>query len=684
MNLCRPLAALVCLATTAAAATEAPVENVLITARVPPPVGSEAFSGALIPEENLRLAPQLDAALSQVPGLSLFRRNSSVSANPTTQGVSLRSIAPSGAGRALVTLDGVPQNDPFGFWVIWSALPPEALASAEIVRGAGAGPYGAGALTGVVALTEREDNRLIADGFWGERETGRAAVAGGMGGAPLHFFGNAAVQTSGGWIPVDESQRGAADDEVTLDARSASLRVQANPFAAATAVARVAWYDEERNSGLVGAASSASGIAASLTLAHPQAGDMLGWRLQGWIRDTDFTNSSVAVAAGRVSTTPSNNQYETPALGWGINAAIRDSAPIFDWEIGVDARSADGESREHFQFVSGDFAQNRAAGGKNFVGGLYGELARRSDAWLFTLGARVDYWKSSDGHLIQNLRATGAVTLEEHYPEADGTVPTARAGIRRELGEGLFLRGAGYSGFRPPSLNELYRPFRLGNNITIANPALEPERLYGGELGGGDDEGALAWSVTGFYNRLDKPIANVTIGQGPGTFPGAGFVPAGGLLIQRQNAGAIKAWGFEAEAHYDFTGWLGADAAVALVDAQVDGGTTLPHLTGRRPVQTPRFTLTAGLTANPVEPLGLELRLRHESVRFADDQNRLRLPPLTRVDARVSWQILPALAAYVAADNLFDEQTATTMGADGVVSYDAPRWFRVGLTFLGE
>src|SRR4051812_29686585 len=116
-------------------AAEVPVETVTITARVPPPVGSEVFSGARLDERDLRAMPQLDAALAQVPGLSLFRRNSSLSANPTVQGVSLRAFAPSGAGRALVTLDGVPQNDPFGGWVIWSALPAETLASADIVRG---------------------------------------------------------------------------------------------------------------------------------------------------------------------------------------------------------------------------------------------------------------------------------------------------------------------------------------------------------------------------------------------------------------------------------------------------------------------------------------------------------------------------------------------------------------------
>jgi outer membrane receptor for ferrienterochelin and colicin len=62
-------------------------------------------------------AQTLDDLLRQVPGFSLFRRSSSLVTHPTTQGVSLRGIGPSGASRALVLVDGVPANDAFGGWV---------------------------------------------------------------------------------------------------------------------------------------------------------------------------------------------------------------------------------------------------------------------------------------------------------------------------------------------------------------------------------------------------------------------------------------------------------------------------------------------------------------------------------------------------------------------------------------
>ena len=95
------------------------------------------------------------------------------------------------------------------------------------------------------------------------------------------------------------------------------------------------------------------------------------------MRNTGFSNTSVSIAPGRVSTTPTNDQYSTPALGWGFNAALRGSSLWLDWEVGGDARFTQGESKEHFQRVAGAFTQGRVSGGRTFVGGIYVEAASR-------------------------------------------------------------------------------------------------------------------------------------------------------------------------------------------------------------------------------------------------------------------------------------------------------------------
>ena len=95
-------------------------------------------------------AQTVDDLLRQVPGFSLFRRSSSLVTHPTTQGVSLRGIGPSGTSRALVLFDGVPANDAFGGWVYWGRVPMLGVERIEVVRGGGSSVWGNYALGGVV------------------------------------------------------------------------------------------------------------------------------------------------------------------------------------------------------------------------------------------------------------------------------------------------------------------------------------------------------------------------------------------------------------------------------------------------------------------------------------------------------------------------------------------------------
>lgn len=646
--------------------------------RLAPLGGDAAFSAVQIGPQILKLTPRLDEALKRVPGVSLFRRTSSLAANPTTQGLSLRAIAPSGAGRALVTLDGAPQNDPFGGWVIWSALPPEGLDGATVVRGAGAGPYGAGALTGVVALQERgaAEGLSALDLSVGERGTYRAAAAGG--GPGLLVVGQA--ESSDGYTPVRGPRAGRADTPLTLQDESLSFRAQHELGDGVQAAARLGAYEERRGAGLLGARSIASGASATVTLARPAAEGVGGWRLQLWARASDLKNSSVAVAASRATTTPANDQYSTPAQGYGLNAALQGKAGAISWESGLDVRLAKGVEFERFRNMNGAFTRGREAGGQTLVGGLYLEGAYDQGPWIVTGGVRVDGWSASKAKRREWDLATGATTLDQHAKDASGTTPTARLGVRYSLTPEVWVRGAAYAGFRPPTLNELHRPFRVGNDVTEANPDLKPETLQGVEAGFGGD-GPVRWSGTVFYNWLKDPITNVTIGIGPGTFPTAGFIPAGGALRQRQNAGEIKAYGFEGEASGEVSPALAWRAAVSATHARVDGGAAAPQLTGLRPAQTPNLTVTAGLDWRPVERLSLTADLRYESARFEDDLNSRKLRAGTELDLRAGWRVAHGSEVYLAIDNAADADLEVGQTADGVVSLSAPRTVRVGFAY---
>ena len=329
-----------------------PEPVVVITApRLPDPAGDAAFSIIRIDPAQLADAPELDAALRSVAGFSLYRRTSTFGANPTTQGASLRAIAGSAASRALVTLDGVPQNDPFGGWVIWTALPAETIGRATIVRGAGAGPYGAGALTGVVGLQSRADldgaELEGSGGSLGYRE-GLGVVGGEVDGA--HVLAELGAQHLDGWTPVIQG-RGAADTPLSLDDYNTSVRAEEQVGRVAVSE-RVAAYDESRGAGTVSALSKAKGAQASVTAAEQPDGSNLGWRAQGWVSVSNLVNTSSSVTNNRNTSTPADDQYATPALGWGLNAAIRETTSAVTLEVGADIRGATGESRERFNWVT--------------------------------------------------------------------------------------------------------------------------------------------------------------------------------------------------------------------------------------------------------------------------------------------------------------------------------------------
>ena len=114
-----------------------------------------------------------------------------------------------------------------------------------------------------------------------------------------------------------------------------------------------------------------------------------------------------------------------------------------------------------------------------------GSDRRRAHALTITLSARVDRWRNYDGHNLETSAITGLPTADNvpSLPDRDDVV--AVRALRRSITSPsrIDVWGDVGWGFRAPTLNELYRQFRVGSTLTLANPALGPERLVGGEAG---------------------------------------------------------------------------------------------------------------------------------------------------------------------------------------------------------
>jgi outer membrane receptor protein involved in Fe transport len=226
-------------------------------------------------------------------------------------------------------------------------------------------------------------------------------------------------------------------------------------------------------------------------------------------------------------------------------------------------------------------------------------------------------------------------------------------------------------------LNELFRPFRAGADATAANPDLNPERLAGAEAGIDYAKGPLKLSLTGFVNRLKDAIANVTLGHGPGTFPGVGFVAAGGAYSQRQNVDAVKVRGIEASAQWTSGPWS-LSAGASLTHARMQANGTAAFLDGLRPAQTPKFggTLSASWQS---DGKGAALVLRRVGAQFDDDLNSDVLKGATTLDAYASWPLSRRLQLVARGENLTDALVMAGIGGDGSVERATPRTLWLGL-----
>jgi outer membrane receptor protein involved in Fe transport len=297
-------------------------------------------------------------------------------------------------------------------------------------------------------------------------------------------------------------------------------------------------------------------------------------------------------------------------------------------------------------------------------------------------GARLDHWQIADGKLLEWVIATGAPLREDRFGDRSGWPPTARAGAVFDAGGGFSLRSAAYLGWRMPTLNELFRPFRAGADATAANPLLDPERLRGAEIGVRYGKSGVTLSATAFADRLSDAIANVTLGQGPGVFPGAGFVGTGGNYRQRQNLEAILVRGVEATAevrHGELTANLGA----SFTDAEVEGRGPAAELDELRPAQTPRNSLSGGLSWERGRKVA-SIVVRHVGAQFEDDLNDDKLKAATTLDAFLAWPLTRELQFVARGENLFNAIVEAGIGNDGSVERATPRTLWVGLRFNSD
>ena len=602
----------------------------------------------VLPERVLETTASvtMDGKMRQLPGVELFRRSSSLVANPTSQGISLRGLGSTSASRTLVTDDDVPLNDAIGGWIHWEEQPELAIDRMEVLRGGASDLYGSSAIGGVVNVVPLRPSRSM-----GEVRTSYGALGTYDTSALLETrLGAWGVLASGGAIGTDgfiqeaPFQRGPIDINSNMHGQNGVV-------------------DVERDRGPLRLFLRGSGFNEARANGTPIQAN--GTRLWRYATGADWHGPQNASATLRVygstehyrqtfSSITNTPTVSNPACTFRCGETPTRFSLTPDNELGASAHWNQPIGRELLIVAGADvhdvrfWDRERTFGATAALTNLrdhqrdsagYAEGMWTHSAWTVTASSRFDWYQNYDGHQVVWNGAMWTPAAKQP-PQRDERLFDPRMGISRRLGGHWALSASGFRAFRAPTPSELYRSTQVGNKLTLPNSSLRSERATGWETGVASEWRWGTVRASYFDTQVNRPIVAVT--TNPNSSP---------ILLLRENIGQIESRGLGVDFEVSPKRWLAADGGYQYAHAVVsrgmqDRGNWIPEVAHNM----------ASLNLRAFKPrLGtLSLQSRMSGHQFDDDANLFLLHSYFRLDAFASHDIGSHLELFASGENLLD------------------------------
>lgn len=602
----------------------------------------------------------LDDELRQLPGAELFRRSSSLVANPTSQGISLRGLGSTSASRTLVTEDDVPLNDPLGGWIHWQETPELAIRDVELVRGGASDLYGSSAIGGVVnIISARPSSKAleVRSTYGGEETYDQSALATAKRGTWGGLVAGGLIGTDG-YVQEAPNERGPVDQPSNVHSQNALIMGE-HGSGALREFARASGFNELRHNGTPYQFNGTRLVryATGADWTNYQ-GNALMLRLYGSDERYRQTFSSIsnlpnfgdAACTYRCGETPTKYSYVPDnelgaALDWTqslssklllvTGADVRD-VRVWDEERSFGAKAGLTNLHDH---------QRDSAG--------YAEAMWTSGAWTVTASGRVDWFQNYDGQQL-SWNGAGWTPSATQPPQFGERLFDPRLGVSRKISDHWAVSASGFRAFRAPTPNELYRATQVGNELTLANGNLTSERATGWEAGLATHQQWGAIRASYFLTEVNRPITALT--TNPNSSP---------ILLMRENLGQIESRGFSLDYEIVPLRWLAMDGGYQYAHATVSRGA---QDYGKWIPEVARNLATLNVRASDAHLGTLSLQSRLSGRMYDDDANTFLLHGYFRLDALASHNFGSRLEVFAAGENLLDraiqvsETPTTTLG----------------------
>ncbi|HEY6508063.1 MAG TPA: TonB-dependent receptor, partial [Vicinamibacterales bacterium] len=445
--------------------------------------------------------------------------------------------------------------------------------------------------------------------------------------------------TTDGFPQVIENERGRVDTLATVDYRNFILKLDYSPNRRLSIFGRGGYFSEERDNAKI----------TTLGTPTPEANDTTWTSINGGVRATLPDQSDLQVRVfGDIETFHSNFMavaaspppasiprytgrmtllQEVPTDGIGTTALWSKAVSSRHLlSAGLDWRWVDGASLEQgLDAITGTTVTLlRDAGGTQQSSGAFVQAQVWPNPKLsLTVSARVDHWRNYNARNLETNVLTGQpAPTSRTLPERDDTVFNPRGAVLYRVNDKVTAWGSWGSGFRAPTLNELYRQFRVGAVLTLANDQLGPERLMSGEAGLkiAPTENVTI-RTTWFDNRMENPVSNVTIAVN---------------TQQRQNLGRTRITGLQTELEYRMSQYWRASAGYVYNQAKVTEFAANPALVGKYLPQVPENRGSVSLAYSNPRIATLSMSVLGFGRQFNEDLNNGVVPGETE----------PGLPAY--------------------------------------
>jgi outer membrane receptor protein involved in Fe transport len=598
----------------------------------------------VVTPEQLQETPaqSLDDILRTVPSVNV-PQTASYQVHPTANSVSMRGL---GGIRALVMIDGVPINDPFFGYVQWNRIPMESIERVEVLRGAGSPLWGNYAMGGVINIITRvpDKQEFGLEGGYGSYTTYRANGYGALVpsekfslGANFNYWG------TNGFNQVPPELRTPLEVPTSFVALNGQLTSNFRLDSTLRGYVRAAYHQNDQT--LITPLQTNSQWIMDIAAGATKSLGGSDLTATAFYEHSNFLTNNTETPFGDPPFTAEflSNRHRTLVNSGGgsllWSTRLNDTFRLLS--VGGDARVIAGSDTADIFDEAGTQTRTDIGRGKQLFLATFGQASVFPVTSLEFLGsARLQYFLNFDGF--------------DNAPGAPGDVPSKsyasfdpKLSARYQLAPPVAVRAAGYTAFRAPNLDNLYRSFTVTGAVFQPNPFLKPEKLWGFEAGPELTWGPVRAQLTGYYAKINDLITfrNLTPAElPPGFFFGT----------QNINAGAAQITGVEAIVDWRIGYGLSANVGWSYASSRIVENEFEPASVGNQQAGIPPQQVSASLTYS--HPIGVRAfaRMRWVSESFGDNLQTLPIPSHVVVDASLAYRFLKHFEVFVDFQNLLD------------------------------